>query len=368
LDWEEIDFKPGSDSGGRNYGWPIREGRHDFNVPAGFDESALTDPVIEYVHVPGRNSVTGGFVYRGPGPARLNGVYLYGDFSSGQIWGLKRDGADWQVQELARTPYFISTFGEDDAGRLFLADYVSGNIYSIEDNGLVATPTFTPPGGTSATDLIKLATISSNAVIRYTTDGRDPTEVDPGINSGETITVVEGMTLKARAFRADLTPSEIAIATYTLQAARPVFTPVQGPVINGTLISIRSDTPGATVRYTLDGSDPGPSSTLYAASIAFDPGTTLKARAFRMGFADSEIAIFSNSPFPIQQVFLSAFGDFVFNWASAVGRSYQVQVSDDAATWRDSGSLLSGTGGLLSVTNRAFYPKPQRRYFRIKVP
>ena len=87
--------------------------------------------MAEYGHSLGC-SVTGGFVYRGATYALMQGMYFYGDYCSGRIWGLKNDGAGWQTQELKVTTYNISTFGEDEAGNLYLASY-GGQIYVMSD-------------------------------------------------------------------------------------------------------------------------------------------------------------------------------------------------------------------------------------------
>jgi len=41
-------------------------------------------------------------------------------------------GGAFQSTEAAKTPYAISTFGEDTAGELYLADYSTGAIYQIQ--------------------------------------------------------------------------------------------------------------------------------------------------------------------------------------------------------------------------------------------
>lgn len=127
---EEIDFQPASSTGGENYGWNVMEGAHCFNsTPC--DQTGLVLPVAEYDHSQGNCSVTGGMVYRGHEYAGLQGIYLYGDFCSGQIWGLRKNGTEWQSALLLDSPYTISTFGEDEAGNLYLADYSSGDIFKI---------------------------------------------------------------------------------------------------------------------------------------------------------------------------------------------------------------------------------------------
>jgi len=148
--WEEIDFQPANSHGGENYGWRIMEGNHCYNS-ANCNQNGLVLPIAEYDHTQGC-SVTGGMVYRGQTYARMQGVYFYGDYCSGNIWGLRGEGSTWQSTLLLDTAYSITTFGEDESGNLYLADYVAGNIYLIGDAipatptpTAIPTPTSTPP-------------------------------------------------------------------------------------------------------------------------------------------------------------------------------------------------------------------------------
>ncbi len=126
--YEEVDFQPASSRGGENYGWRIMEGLHCFN-PDPCDPAGLVQPVAEYDHALGC-SITGGYVYRGPDVA-LRGVYYYGDYCSGRMWGLRQENGAWQNTQLLKSPYPISTFGEDEAGNVYLADYAGGRIYQL---------------------------------------------------------------------------------------------------------------------------------------------------------------------------------------------------------------------------------------------
>ena len=133
--YEEIDFQKASSRGGENYGWRVMEGFHC--VEAGCDASRFVPPVAEYDHSQGC-SVSGGFVYRGSAAASLRGTYLYGDYCSGRIWGVRREGGEWVNRLLAQTSFAISTFGEDEAGELYLADQNGAAIYRLEASTLPA--------------------------------------------------------------------------------------------------------------------------------------------------------------------------------------------------------------------------------------
>jgi glucose/arabinose dehydrogenase len=127
--WEEIDFLPAGSPGGANFGWNYREGTHPYqgSPPANL---ALVEPIAEYSHDQGC-SVTGGAVYRGSALPAWQGVYLYGDYCSGKVWGLVRNplGA-WLNGLLFETGSTISSFGTDEAGELYLVDY-SGSLFKL---------------------------------------------------------------------------------------------------------------------------------------------------------------------------------------------------------------------------------------------
>ncbi|NJL33315.1 MAG: PQQ-dependent sugar dehydrogenase, partial [Chloroflexaceae bacterium] len=127
---EEINVQPASSTGGENYGWRVVEGDRCF-VEEDCDTSGFTAPTITYDHAGGRCSVTGGVVYRGREFPVMYGTYLYADYCSGDIWGLRqRDGA-WQNQLLQDSTLVVSTFGYGEDGNIYIGDYNTGQIYRI---------------------------------------------------------------------------------------------------------------------------------------------------------------------------------------------------------------------------------------------
>ena len=126
--WEEIDFLPARSQSGANFGWNHREGMHPF---ADQRTEGLVDPIVEYANAGSECSVSGGGVVRDPELPEWQGVYLYGDYCSGGVWGLLRDASgQWQDERLFDTPFNISSFGKDSSGAVFLVDH-SGRIFRL---------------------------------------------------------------------------------------------------------------------------------------------------------------------------------------------------------------------------------------------
>jgi glucose/arabinose dehydrogenase len=131
---------------GKNYGWRIMEGPICTpDVDPDCNKQGLELPVYSYDHGVGR-SITGGYVYRGEAIPDLCGAYIYGDFVSQALWAVRIENGKVLAQKTLFQPrsalrlaidYFdddsllISTFGEDQAGEIYLASYQSGRIYKI---------------------------------------------------------------------------------------------------------------------------------------------------------------------------------------------------------------------------------------------
>jgi hypothetical protein len=163
---------------GANYGWARFEG--DVTTPVGVPASppaGITAPVFSYWHGGGDRSVTGGYVYRGP-ESSLQGQYIFGDFVSGQVWGLaEADGngalnaADWWLldgESLGR--FTLTSFAEDAEGNLYALTY---------DGRLLRVTPGSPTGGVDGNDTINagagddraFAGGGANLVLGW--DGRD---------------------------------------------------------------------------------------------------------------------------------------------------------------------------------------------------
>jgi uncharacterized repeat protein (TIGR03806 family) len=125
---------------GANYGWSVYEGSHDFYPKRKLGPTPLTKPTVEHSHADFR-SLTGGVVYRGKRFPELVGAYIYGDYSTGKVWGIKVDTSKgertvvWH-KELATTQRLaITGFGIDTSGELLICDHHGGGkggFYTLE--------------------------------------------------------------------------------------------------------------------------------------------------------------------------------------------------------------------------------------------
>jgi len=130
---EEIDLLPGNSMGGENFGWRLMEGSECFNPSSSCDDGALKLPILEYNHADANCSVVGGYRYRGKEFPFMDGIYFFGDFCSGRIWGAGNEQGGWELRQLLDTSLSISTFGEDEKGEIYLAHLNSGQ----NDNGSI---------------------------------------------------------------------------------------------------------------------------------------------------------------------------------------------------------------------------------------
>ena len=127
--WEEIDLV----TRGGNYGWRIMEGKHCFRPEKDCQVAGLIMPVSEYGHDQGRCSVTGGYVYRGRNLSALRGSYLFGDYCSGELFAFSAGNgaaADSEPRVLRKSGIKISSFGEDEAGEVYVVDH-RGGLYRL---------------------------------------------------------------------------------------------------------------------------------------------------------------------------------------------------------------------------------------------
>jgi len=111
---------------GENYGWSVFEGNHPFYLNRELGPAPYVPPTLEHHHQEAL-SLTGGDVYYGEKLPELQGAYIYGDFSTGRVWGARHDGKQvtWRA-ELADTPLIIAGFAVTHSGELLLVEYGNG--------------------------------------------------------------------------------------------------------------------------------------------------------------------------------------------------------------------------------------------------
>jgi putative heme-binding domain-containing protein len=118
---------------GGNYGWSIMEGSQPIHPDDTPGPTPITAPVVQHSHTESR-SITGGYVYRGKQLPEQHGMYIYGDYATGRIWGLRHDGKQVTEQtELANTSHQTICFGVDSKGELLVVDY-RGTLHRLIPN------------------------------------------------------------------------------------------------------------------------------------------------------------------------------------------------------------------------------------------
>ena len=157
--WEEVNFEPASSKGGLNYGWRIMEANHCYDPKENCPTEGLIKPIIEYPNDANHPafafriieelsfsetdvegcSVTGGYVYRGQKIKSMQGQYIFGDYCSGNIWTLrvvngKAINFKNRTEEIniggGEFTTYISSFGQDSDGEIYIIDY-NGGIYKL---------------------------------------------------------------------------------------------------------------------------------------------------------------------------------------------------------------------------------------------
>lgn len=196
------------------------------------------------------------------------------------------DGGSATIAELSN-PQGIAF---DAAGNLYIADSANERIRKIIfPPTIAATPTFSIASGTySSAQVVAISDSIQGATIYYTIDGTTPTP-NSTVYAGP-ITVSASETIKAIATATGYATSGIVTASYTINipvAAAPTFSPAAGTYSSAQTVTITDATAGAAIYYTLDGSTPTASSSVYAGPITVSTTDTLKAIATASGYSTS---------------------------------------------------------------------------------
>jgi hypothetical protein len=175
----------------------------------------------------------------------------------------------------------------------YKTDWDSSKVVQKVYTMVVPTPTFNPEAGTYASvQNVKISCSLEGSSIRYTTDGIDPTSTY-GVQYENALSITSTKTLKAIASREGWTTSSIASSFYTINGmvAAPIFSVSEGVYTNTQLVTIACSIPEASIRYTIDGTNPTKTSgILYSSEIIIKTTTTLKAIAYKDNWLDSEVA------------------------------------------------------------------------------
>lgn len=131
--FEEINFLPAATGGGRgaNLGWASMEANAPVEGASAPDDHV--SPIYSYGHEKGRCSITGGYVYRGELHPLLDGVYIYGDYCSGEIIGLQMtdQGNVARLLSISTGRDQLVSFGQDNEGELYVIEQ-GGQVLRIE--------------------------------------------------------------------------------------------------------------------------------------------------------------------------------------------------------------------------------------------
>lgn len=183
--------------------------------------------------------------------------------------------------------------------------------YVIESNiQQVAMPSASPiPGTYTDAQSVTLSTVTEGAAIFYTLDGSDPlTSSTVSVFDGTPISVAASTMIEAYATKDGMMPSDVATFDYVIepleQVVNPAASPDPGTYYGAQSVTLSTATDGASIYYTLDGSDPMSSETriAYSSPINVESTTMIKAYAVKDGMADSNEAAFDYVIKSLEQV------------------------------------------------------------------
>jgi glucose/arabinose dehydrogenase len=135
--FEEVDMVTPAQKGS-NIGWRCKEGTHPFDLStSNCQTQTFLDPIFDYDHSQGDDTVIGGFVYHGTNMAALSGNFVFGDFISGRIWALAQNSQGQWVRTILVNSGAdnLAGFGQDPAGELYVAQYATGAVARLHQVG-----------------------------------------------------------------------------------------------------------------------------------------------------------------------------------------------------------------------------------------
>ena len=175
--------------------------------------------------------------------------------------------------------------------------FLSGVVSAEYAPGRCADPVVSPADGMvfeHSGQKVSIIWSGADGTLRYTTDGSDPTRESPAYAGP--FTVSESVVVKARAFGDQFFDSGTVTAGLTrvwVSAATPAIDAPASFTGAAAKVVISCATGGATVRYTLDGSEPNSHSAKYTAPLHVTGSCTVKAYAAAADYLNSAVASFA---------------------------------------------------------------------------
>ena len=201
--FEEVDVV----TAGGNYGWRVYEGTHCTGLdPALCTPANFVAPILQYDHSGGRCAIIGGYVYRGSAAALPAGTYVFGDFCTGEIFSLVSGAPNL----LLDTSLSISSFGEDEAGELYVVG-LAGTVHRISLASSNATTTTLTSSGSPIT-------VGSSVTFTATVSGTNPTGGVTFTEGGNAIAGCPAGTLSGTSATAACSTSSLAVGVHSIVA------------------------------------------------------------------------------------------------------------------------------------------------------
>ena len=209
--------------------------------------------------------------------------------TAGTVIHYTTDGTEPTVDSPTYTGPFVVDGNVNLKAKGFIEGWASSTTKSVTYTFNVAPPTLSNTGGTSSAPVtLTMNTTTAGASIHYTTDGSEPT-VSSSLYS-EPLDIDVSTLIKAKAFKTNWNSSSTVSANFVLKAVTPAFNPPQGTYSGPQTVSITTTTAGAQIYYTTDSTNPTTSSELYTGPLNLSLNTNIRAKAFKTGWTESNLA------------------------------------------------------------------------------
>ena len=116
---------------GENHGWNVYEGFERFSDHYRKPDVVYVPPIFSTRRNQG-TTIVGGRVYRADPKSSFYGVYIFGDYGSKRLWGMRQEGRSLKmIRQLATAPQAITAFCTDEQGQVYVCGY-AGMIYRLD--------------------------------------------------------------------------------------------------------------------------------------------------------------------------------------------------------------------------------------------